>query len=402
MAHNHSELDPSLGRPVSSTTEARTDDQADGSQIELPPPPAELRARIKRSIEAAGVLQPAVVSAGPACKGEIADGILRLELCAELGLPCPLEQQPFESVLEFQLYRLAINLDRRQLTVAERIRLGSQLEPLERAWAAKRRAQAKGRPRGEKALPVALPEEKGETRERVAAAVGLKPGTYSRGKRVLEEGSPKLVVDFEQGGESVNSAYRKLRAEQRRSTRDAIARRLELDPPAYPQGRYPVLVLDPPWPYEDLPYPAMMLTAIEEIPVCDLLTKDALVWLWTTNRFMFEAGRIARECWGLECRDILTWAKNRPGTGAWLQRQTEHCLVLSRGKPIHRLQGHSTLLHGKVREHSRKPDEFYALVEATCPGPKLELFAREERPGWECWGAETDRFKRDAPEGDPS
>jgi len=45
-----------------------------------------------------------------------------------------------------------------------------------------------------------------------------------------------------------------------------------------------------------------------------------------------------------------------------------------------------------VREHSRKPEEFYELVEATCPGSKLELFAREKRPGWEAWGAETDRF----------
>jgi N6-adenosine-specific RNA methylase IME4 len=369
---------------------------------ELPPPAPESRRALECSIVQHGVFVPAVISAGPACPGQVGDGVARMEVCSGLGVECPIEERPFATELEFRLYRLTTNVTRRQLSVAQLISLAAPLEEMERELATRRRAQAKGRPRGEKSLPVALPEEKGETREKVAAAVGLRPGTYSRGQKVLKEGSPKLVADFIAGKESVNSAHRKLRAEQRRAERDAIACRLELNPPDYPSGRFPVVVIDPPWPYEDLPYPGMALLAIADIPVPDLLTEDAIVWCWTTNRFIFEAERIAREHWGLERRNILTWAKDKPGLGPWLQGQTEQCLLLTQGNPIHRLEGHSTLLQGSVREHSRKPEEFYALVEATCPGQRLDLFAREERPGWECWGAETNRFKSKTAEEDPS
>ena len=73
-------------------------------------------------------------------------------------------------------------------------------------------------------------------------------------------------------------------------------------------------------------------------------------------------------------------------------RQTEHCLLLTRGKPIFDPEDATTLIRERAREHSRKPEAFYALVERTCPGAKLELFARERRPGWEPWGAEVDYF----------
>ena len=85
------------------------------------------------------------------------------------------------SEAELRVYQFTTNLNRRQLTVAQRIEAGMALEPWERELAAERKAQAAGAPRGEKSLPVGLPGETGETRERVAAAVGLKPSTYERG-----------------------------------------------------------------------------------------------------------------------------------------------------------------------------------------------------------------------------
>ena len=360
---------------------------------ELPPLAPDQRAALRSSIAEHGVLEPAVVSAGPACAGEVADGRVRIEICAELGIACPRSERRFASEPEFALYRLERNLKRRQLTIAQRIRLGQAYEPLERARAAERRAQAKGRPRGEKSVPVALPEERGETRERVAAIVGLKPSTYGRGSKVLREGSPRLVATFERGEETVTSAYRKLRAETRRAERERIAAELERRPPALPKGRYEVIALDPPWPGSRLPYPTMSLEAIAALPVGELLAEDGVVWLWTTNAFLFEAERIACESWGLTPREVLTWGKDRIGTGYPLRGQTEPCLLLSRGEPVFRRGSFSTLLHGDVREHSRKPDEFFTLAEALCVGRRrLEMFARERRPGWEAWGAETDLF----------
>ena len=74
-----------------------------------------------------------------------------------------------------------------------------------------------------------------------------------------------------------------------------------------------------------------------------------------------------------------------------MRGQTEHCLLAVRGRPLVMLKSESTALLGKVRDHSRKPVEFYRLVERLCPGSKLELFAREHRHGWHSWGLTSDK-----------
>jgi len=98
------------------------------------------------------------------------------------------------------------------------------------------------------------------------------------------------------------------------------------------------------------------------------------------------------EAWGFEYKTLLTWVKDRMGTGEWLRGQTEHCLLAARGKPVFLHGQHSTVIQAVRREHSRKPEEFYALVEATSPGSKVELFAREQRNGWRAFGNETEKF----------
>jgi N6-adenosine-specific RNA methylase IME4/ParB-like chromosome segregation protein Spo0J len=341
----------------------------------LPPLPVAEYAALRASIASHGVLVAVVVSSGPACRGEVADGHHRLRACEELGLECPRERRRFRSEPELRVFQLASNLARRQLTVAQRIRLGVELEPWERKLARERRAQAKQRPRGEKARPVALPEEKGETRARVAAAVGLRASTYERGAKVLREGSPELVAALEEGRESVNGAYRRLLAERRNAEKRQLARKLNSAPPPLPRRRFEVVVCDPPWPYSggDLPYPSMRLEQIAELPIPTLLTGDSVLWLWTTNAFLPHAFELGRG-WGLAYRSTLTWAKQRCGTGSWLRGQTEHCLLFSHGKPVLTLTTQSTLLVAPAREHSRKPDEFYALIASLCPGGA----------GWSC------------------
>ena len=376
MEHASAPTDPTLARALAA----------------LPVLAPEQLAVLRRSIAAEGVLHAVVVSAGPACPGEVVDGRARMQLCGELELSCPRIEQPFATELELAYFRLATNLYRRQLTPAERIDLAEMIEPLERERAAKRRAQAAGRPRGEKALPVDRPEEKGETRERLAQLVGMKPATFARGRTVLREGSPALVADFRSDKESVNGAYRRLRAEQRRAEVEAIARQIELDPPGYPEGRFNTIAIDPAWPLSGLPYPTQTLAEIAAVPVAELLTEDGVVWLWTTNGFLLEAGDIARNAWGLTYRNTLIWDKERVGTGRYLQNVTEQVLIFTRGKPLTRFEGHTNIIRGGVREPSRKPEAFYELVEAICPGSRLELNSRQERPGWTCAGAETDHF----------
>ena len=130
---------------------------------------------------------------------------------------------------------------------------------------------------------------------------------------------------------------------------------------------------------------------IAALPVGALACDDAILWLWTTNAFMRHAFTCL-DAWGFGEKTILTWAKDRMGTGDWLRGQTEHCILAVRGRPIVTLTNQTTLLCGALREHSRKPDSFFALVEALCPGSRLEMFARAPRDGWASWGNETARF----------
>jgi N6-adenosine-specific RNA methylase IME4 len=136
--------------------------------------------------------------------------------------------------------------------------------------------------------------------------------------------------------------------------------------------------------------------AIEEITsmaIDGLAEDDAILWLWTTNahlRFAFDVV----EAWGFEYKSLLTWVKDRMGTGDWLRGQTEHCLLAIRGQPVFLNGSHPTFIQAARREHSRKPDEFYVMVEAACPGSKVELFAREPRAGWQAFGDQADLFAK--------
>ena len=185
----------------------------------------------------------------------------------------------------------------------------------------------------------------------------------------------------------VSGAYRRLQVERQ-------ARQIRREPPPLPAGPFRVIVADPPWQYESgnsLPYPTMGINEIKELPVKSIAAKDAVLWLWTTNAHLRVAFDVV-EAWGFEYKTLLTWVKHRMGTGEWLRGQTEHCLLAARGRPVFRLVSQTTVLHAKRREHSRKPEMFYELVEELCPGSKVELFARQQREGWHAHGSQKKHF----------
>jgi N6-adenosine-specific RNA methylase IME4 len=174
------------------------------------------------------------------------------------------------------------------------------------------------------------------------------------------------------------------------------------EPQPLPAGPFRVIVADPPWSDDHRatdpsrrgtpPYPVISVEEICAMDIASLAHEDAVLWLWTTNRHLREAFQVV-EAWGFTYKTMLTWAKDKMGLGDWLRGQTEHCFLAARGRPTLTLSNHTTLLHGPRREHSRKPDEFFALVEGLCPGSKVELFCREPRPGWVVWGDEVPRSR---------
>jgi N6-adenosine-specific RNA methylase IME4 len=168
------------------------------------------------------------------------------------------------------------------------------------------------------------------------------------------------------------------------------------------EQRYPVVYCDPPWRYENPPigatnraienhYPTMGLDSICALPVAQLATDDAVLFLWATAPKLAECLKVL-EAWGFVYRTNLVWVKDRIGLGYHVRNQHELLLIAKRGDipPPEPFNRPASVLTAPRREHSRKPDEAYALIERMYPElPKIELFARHSRGGWSSWGNES-------------
>jgi len=199
----------------------------------------------------------------------------------------------------------------------------------------------------------------------------------------------------------VAAAVNKLAGDLKLAAKRSLAEEIRANPVVTPDGRYQVIVSDPPWKYDSRAedtthrgknlYPDMTVEEICALPVASLAQDDCVLWLWTTNAFM----RSAYQCldaWGFKEKTILTWDKEIMGLGDWLRNSTEHCILAVKGRPVVSLTNQVTLIRERRREHSRKPDAFYTMVNALCPGSKLEMFSRTSRDGWASWGAESGKF----------
>jgi len=172
--------------------------------------------------------------------------------------------------------------------------------------------------------------------------------------------------------------------------------------PVLAEGPFNVIVIDPPWKYTNRtddpshraanPYPDMTVEEIKALPVSEKATDDCVLWLWTTNAFLHDAFHVV-ETWGFKYKTLLTWEKDKLGLGDWLRGKTEHCLMCVKGRPIVNLTNQTTIIHGPLREHSRKPDEFYNMIITLCPGNRADWFGREIHKGFITIGNEPEKFR---------
>ncbi len=146
----------------------------------------------------------------------------------------------------------------------------------------------------------------------------------------------------------------------------------------------------------EVPYERMTLAEIAALPVGSLAEADAHLYLWTTNRFLWEAREIA-EAWGFKFSTLLTWCKPPMGIGfgGAYTLTSEFILFCRRGSltPLCRwdrswFAASRPYENGHIA-HSAKPDAFLDVIEQVSPGPYLEMFARRARFGWDYWGDES-------------
>lgn len=175
-------------------------------------------------------------------------------------------------------------------------------------------------------------------------------------------------------------------------------------------GGFKTVLADPPWRFTNRTgkvapehrrldrYDTMTLEQIKALPVSEHVAKDAHLYLWVPNALLPEGIQVM-EAWGFRYVSNIVWAKRRKdggpdgrGVGFYFRNVTELILFGVRGsmRTLPPARSQVNMIETRKREHSRKPDEQYGLIEECSPGPFLEMFARYPREGWHVWGNESD------------
>ncbi|MGY6276045.1 MT-A70 family methyltransferase [Methylomonas sp. MgM2] len=177
--------------------------------------------------------------------------------------------------------------------------------------------------------------------------------------------------------------------------------------------KFSTILADPPWQFQNRTgkmapehkrlarYPTLTLDEIKNIPVDSATTATAHLYLWVPNALLAEGLQVMNN-WGFTYKTNLIWYKirkdggpDRRGVGFYFRNVTEMILFGVRGKNARTLppgRSQENIISSQKREHSRKPDEQYKLIESCSPGPYLEMFARGNRPNWSCWGNQADDY----------
>ena len=173
---------------------------------------------------------------------------------------------------------------------------------------------------------------------------------------------------------------------------------------------YGVILADPPWRFANWSaageaknpvahYDCMSLDAIKALPVGHLAAADAALIMWATAPMLPQAIDLLA-AWGFAFKSAGAWAKQSRtgakwafGTGYVYRSATEFWLLGTIGKPAYRSRSERNLIVAPVREHSRKPEAMHDQIERLFHGPYCELFSRQQRPGWDAWGNQTNTFE---------
>lgn len=237
----------------------------------------------------------------------------------------------------------------------------------------------------------------GKTRDKAAEYVGMSGRTLEKARRVVEaaEADPALLPLVEKMDETgkIDGAYKALQKVER------VAALQKAD--AFPEGLYRVFYADPPWEYAGVNldyygpaerhYATMALADICALPVEGIATPDSVLFLWATSPLLPSALGVM-ESWGFTYKASFVWNKVRHNFGHYNSVRHEFLLLGTRGScpPDVPELANSVVTLERTKTHSEKPAEFREMVDRLYPhGPRVELFARAEAPGWDRWGAES-------------
>lgn len=173
--------------------------------------------------------------------------------------------------------------------------------------------------------------------------------------------------------------------------------------------KYNIIYADPPWSYKvyskkglgrsaESHYPTMSLEDIQALPIRDLAATDCILFMWTTIPLLQDCFSVMH-AWGFTYKTVaFVWIKqNRKsdslfwGMGHWTRANAEFCMLATKGHPKRKSAGVHQVIISHIEEHSKKPDEARErILRLAGDLPRVELFARGKKDGWDAWGNEVD------------
>ena len=344
-------------------------------------------------------------------EGKILDGRNRYNACNDAGVEPNFVEYEGEDALS---YVISLNLNRRHLNESQRAMIGAKLANMKSGT---RTDLTSGK------SAVGLSNKDASDKLNVSERI------IRSAKKVQKEGIEDLQKSVEAGKVSVSAAsdiatldkeeqeivvakgedeileaakqIRKSRSAENKEKRDAMRKQaLAIKPP---QGKYRTIVIDPPWDMEkiqrdlapnqvDFDYPTMSLDEIKDFKLP--AHEECHLWLWTTQKYLRPSFDLL-DSWDFTYLATFVWHKNGGFQPVGLPQFNCEFVLLARkgGQPFVETKQFFTCFDAKRREHSRKPDEFYDVVKRVCPEPRIDIFSRENRDGYDVWGLEAGMFK---------
>lgn len=361
---------------------------------------------LKSSIAKYGVLVPIELDE----QGNVLDGHHRLRACQELEISnYPTVTKRFKNEEEKQAYIYTMNLARRQLSPEQLKEIREGQKRLAFLFRKRNRSQKEiASLLGVTQQLISIWLNKPDTNSTnagdtcISSDLKLKVPKEARkqiyARNRTGESQEQVAADFHITQQRVSQIVQKERLAE-----EAEQRKRNLFNTTAKDVKYKTLIIDPPWPVQKIlrkvrpkqdvmDYLTMTIEEIGKLPIGNWADPNGChVYLWVTHKYLPE-GLGLFQLWDIKYECIMTWVKNVGFTPFSWMYSTEHVLFGRIGSLAVIKKGLRLDFKGRVREHSRKPDEFYELVRQASPEPRLDFFSREARDGFDQLGDEIDAF----------
>lgn len=316
---------------------------------------------------------------------KILDGRNRWRACKSVGVEPKTKEFSGQHPISFVI---SLNLKRRHLNDSQKAAIAVELLPMLETEAEKR---VGGRPKKDRKPGTQIDLVFGRSREHAGRIMGVSHSYVAQAK-AIQEAAPAAFQEIKAGQKTISEVARTLKKT-----------RLLKSIPSLPKGKFRVFYADPPWKYGDTRnvngwestaaedhYPTMSIAELCALPIETITATDAVLFLWVTSPLLFECQPVIR-AWGFEYRSSFVWDKVKHNMGHYNSVRHEFLLVCARGSctpDVPKLFDSVQSIERSGR-HSEKPEAFRTIIDTLYPsGPRIELFARSKRKGWNAYGNE--------------